>query len=113
MKTSSAKNKGRILQKSLREKLLEACSELTGADIVSRPMGSSGSDLIMSQKARDSVVGAAYECKNQERLNLWESWEQCKANANKEELPPVLVVKRNRSDILVITDIDTYLDKIL
>lgn len=111
MKTSSAKNKGRNLQKKLREKLLEAFSELAEADIYSRPMGSSGSDLILSQRARERL-SMAFECKNQERINLWESWKQCVSNAEKEELSPVLVVKRNHSPILVITDIDTFLEKI-
>jgi|SRR5690554_5764534 len=113
MKTSSCKAKGRNLQKKIVEKVLERHGELTDKDIYSRPMGSGGMDLILSQKAREEGSWPfAVEAKCQERLNLWESWEQCKANAKKEELSPLLIVKRNHSDILVITDIDTFLEKI-
>ena len=51
MKTSSAKAKGRNLQKWVVQKLVEHL-HLDEEDLESRPMGSSGEDIIMGKQSR-------------------------------------------------------------
>lgn len=99
MKTSSAKAKGRRLQKAVAT-LIAANFSLPESDIKSLPMGSQGCDVWLSEKAREKFP-FAIECKNVEKLNVWESFEQAKMHAVKENLAPLLVFSRNRSDILV------------
>ena len=52
MKTSSAKAKGRNLQKKVRELLIEHLN-VDPEDIESRSMGAGGEDLIMAKAARN------------------------------------------------------------
>jgi hypothetical protein len=44
------------------------------------------------------------ECKNQERLNIWDSLEQAESNANQHI--PLLVFKRNRSKTYISMEIN-------
>ena len=74
MKVQSAKAKGRNLQKWTRERLIEEL-EIHVEDIESRSMGASGEDLIMARAARKKFP-YSIECKNQERVNVWESYKQ-------------------------------------
>ena len=98
MKSSSAKNKGRFLQKLTRDLLLSLASHLEPEDILSTSMGCGGEDLKFSPAARRAFSfdgrGISIECKNQERLNVWASYDQAAANAGDYE--PVLVIKKNR-----------------
>jgi len=52
VKTSSAKGKGRKLQQHCVKVLLRFAKMLEPDDVVSRPMGSSGVDILMSPKAQ-------------------------------------------------------------
>ena len=81
MKVQSAKAKGRNLQKWTRERLIEEL-EIHEEDVESRSMGSSGEDLIMARAAREKFP-YSIECKNQERVNVWESYKQALANCGK------------------------------
>lgn len=47
------------------------------------------------------------ECKNVEKLNIWEALKQ--AEANKSDLEPLLVFKRNRSKIYCVLDFNTFM----
>lgn len=49
-----------------------------------------------------------FEVKNQERLNLWKSWEQAESDANHREKTPVLAVKKNNSKWLIVIDAAEY-----
>ena len=71
MKTQSAKAKGRKLQKWMRELLIEKL-DIHPEDIESRSMGAGGEDLIMARAAREKFP-LSVECKNQEKVNVWES----------------------------------------
>ena len=62
MKTSSAKGKGRKLQQHVALKIREKF-DLPEDDVVSRPMGSSGEDIMMSDRARKTLP-LSIECKN-------------------------------------------------
>jgi len=76
-------------------------------DIESRSMGAAGEDLIMSKAARDKFP-YSIECKNQERLNIWQAWEQ--ANNNKGIYEPMLVIKKNGTSPLVVLNAEIFLD---
>ena len=73
MKTASRKAKGRRLQNKIRDLLIEHFSdELEDDDIRCAIMGESGEDLKLSPAAR-KLIPYSIECKNQEKLNIWDS----------------------------------------
>ena len=100
MKPQSAKQKGRLLQIWFSTLLMDLLG-LANTDIVSRPMGSRGEDLIIGDESR-KLFPYSIECKNQEAVNVWKSYEQAKYNSN--EFEPLLVIKRNRVLPLVVVD---------
>ena len=61
MKTRSAKNKGKRLQNSVRDILLETFTQLEEDDIKSTTMGESGEDIQLSPAAR-KLIPYAIEC---------------------------------------------------
>ena len=109
MKTRSAKNKGKRLQNDVRDLILETFTELEPDDVRSTTMGDSGEDILLSPAAR-KLFPFAVECKNQERLNIWDSLSQAEWNAGPHI--PLLVFKRNRSKTYVAMNID-YLMELL
>ena len=104
MKTSSAKQKGRKLQQWMRDLLIQKLG-IHPEDIESRSMGSQGEDLIMARAAREKFP-LSIECKNQESVNVWKSYEQAAENSG--EYEPVLVIKRNQSKPLVVIDAEYF-----
>ena len=107
MKTSSGKAKGRRLQNKIRDVLLEHFSEqLEPDDIRSQIMGMSGEDIVLSPAAR-KIIPYSFECKNQEKLNIWSSLEQADSNSGK--YPPVLIFKRNRSKTYVTVELEEFI----
>ena len=106
MKTQSRKAKGRRLQQQFMQLLIEKL-DIDPEDIESRSMGAGGEDLIMSKAARDKFP-YSIECKNQERLNIWQAWEQ--ANNNKGIYEPMLVIKKNGTSPLVVLNAEIFLD---
>jgi hypothetical protein len=104
MKTSSAKAKGRRFQQWVRDLLIEQL-EIHPEDIESRSMGAGGEDLIMARAARKKFP-LSIECKNQEKVNVWKSYEQAKANCGDYE--PVLFVKKNNFKPLVVVDAEYF-----
>ena len=106
MKTQSRKAKGRRLQQKFMQLLIEEL-DIDPEDIESRSMGAGGEDLIMSKAARTKFPFSV-ECKNQERLNIWQAWEQ--ANNNRGIYEPLVVIKRNGTAPLVVLDANVFLD---
>jgi|TARA_R100001510_G_C7528638_1_gene121024 hypothetical protein len=104
MKPQSAKQKGRLLQKKFRQMLIDLLG-LDAEDLESRPMGSQGEDIIMGKQSRDKFPYSV-ECKNQESLNVWKSYDQAQNNCKGYE--PLLVIKRNRSKVLVVLDAEYF-----
>ena len=104
MKTSSAKAKGRNLQKWVVSKLIEHL-QLDEEDLESRPMGSSGEDIIMGKLSRQKFPYSV-ECKNQEKVNVWEAYAQAEQNCKGYE--PVVVIKKNRKKPLVVIDAEYF-----
>ena len=104
MKTSSAKAKGRKLQQWMRNLLIEKL-EVHPEDIESRSMGAGGEDLIMARAAREKFP-MSIECKNQEKVNVWEAYKQAEDNSGNYE--PVVVIKRNKVKPLVVVDAEYF-----
>ena len=105
MKTQSAKAKGRRLQQWFRDLLIEKL-DIHPEDIESRSMGAGGEDLIMARAAREKFP-YSIECKNQESINLWKSYEQ--AQENSKDYEPVVVLKRNNTKPLVLVDAEYFI----
>ena len=105
MKPQSAKAKGRVLQKWVRDKLIEML-DVHPEDIESRSMGAGGEDLIMARAAR-AKFPHSIECKNVEKLNIWEAYEQASANCGDYE--PVVFMKKNGKKPLVVVDAEYYI----
>ena len=109
MKSRSAKNKGKRLQNSFRDLLLETFTQLEPDDIRSAIMGESGEDIKLSPAAR-KFIPYSFECKNQEKLNIWEALSQAEENAG--DYNPVLIFKRNRSETYAVITVKKFIELI-
>ena len=70
-------------------------------------MGAGGEDLIMSRAAREKFP-YSIECKNQEKVNVWEAMKQ--AESNKGLYTTIVIIKRNRSRPLVLIDAEEFIN---
>jgi two-component SAPR family response regulator len=102
---ASRKARGRNLQQYVISKL-EIDLGISGQDAKSIPGGVSGEDIWLSEKAR-SLFAYSVECKNQERLNIWEAIAQAEKNAK--QYTPLTVFKRNRSEVYCALKFDDLL----
>ena len=68
-------------------------------------MGAGGEDVVMARAAREKFPFSV-ECKNTERLNVWDAYDQACANSGDYE--PLLVMKKNRKKPLVVMDAETF-----
>ena len=109
MKPQSAKAKGRNLQKWVRDLLLENFPTLEPDDVRSTSMGCGGEDLQLSPAAR-KLFRFSIECKNVERLNVYDAYEQASANSGDHE--PLLIMKKNRKKPLVVMDAEHFVELI-
>jgi len=105
MKPQSAKAKGRKLQQWVRDKLIEHLN-VHPEDIESRSMGAGGEDLIMARAARQKFPHSI-ECKNVEKLNIWDAYEQSSSNCGDYE--PIVVIKKNGKKPLVVIDAEYFI----
>jgi len=105
MKTQSAKAKGRNLQKWVVQKLIETF-DIHPEDIKSCSMGAGGEDVVMARAAREKFPFSV-ECKNVEKLNVWDAYEQAKANCNDYE--PIVIMKKNHKKPLVVLDAEHFI----
>ena len=104
---SSRKQKGRKLQQEVRDKILTTFEELSERDVRSTPMGVSGADLMLSEKAFE-LFPYSVEVKNQEKLNIWASLKQAESDAR--DGKPLLIFKRNRSKIYCALELNDFLE---
>lgn len=105
---ATRKAKGREFQKYVAECLQESLG-LPPEDVVSRPMGSPGLDIMMSADAREKFP-FGIECKRTEKLSIPAWWAQCYANAEEEDLKPMLVFRRNREPALAVMSFEDLLN---
>jgi|TARA_B100001250_G_scaffold384702_1_gene379776 hypothetical protein len=108
MKTQSAKAKGRNLQKWVVNKLIEEFN-IHPEDIKSCSMGAGGEDVVMARAAREKFPFSV-ECKNVEKLNVWDAYEQAKANSSGYE--PIVVMKKNHKKPLVVLDAEHFISMV-
>lgn len=106
---ATRKAKGRRHQQHVAASLQKALG-LPPEDVVSRPMGSPGLDVMLSAEARNKFP-YGIECKRTEKLSLPAWWAQCNTNAVSEKLKPMLVIRRNGEPALVILKWDDYLEE--
>ena len=115
MKIKSAKAKGRTLQNLVRDKLREIfvhtskMPRLEEDDIKSQTMGMTGEDIVLSPAAR-KIIPYSFECKNQERVQIWKALTQALGNAGGRV--PVVVIKRNHTEPYAILDLNSFIDLI-
>jgi hypothetical protein len=110
IKTSSAKAKGRNLQKLTGEKISILTGYTFGKDemIASREMGQNGTDIRLIADAREAFPWSV-ECKAGNSFSFPDAVRQAKAN----QLPStdwLLVTRRDRESALVTIDMDVFFD---
>ena len=113
MRPQSAKAKGRRLQQQFRDLLIEKL-DIHPEDIESRSMGAGGEDLVMARAAREKFPFSV-ECKNVEKLNVWEAYNQAKENSTPSRLSgneyePLVVMKKNNHKALVVLDAEKFVE---
>jgi hypothetical protein len=69
-------------------------------------MGAGGEDVVMARAAREKFPFSV-ECKNVEKLNVWDAYEQARANCNGYE--PIVVMKKNHKKPLVVIDAEYFI----
>lgn len=106
-KIASRKAKGRNLQKTVRDAVLQEFPFLTEDDVRSTSMGASGTDVQLSTKALE-VFPYDVECKNTETINVWKAYEQSKERT-REGLNPLLIIKKNGKKPLAVIDFDLFM----
>ena len=104
--TASRKAKGRNLQQFVVATILRHFPKLQPGDVINTSMGAQGVDVKLSPAALE-LLPIAIECKNVEKLNIWQAWAQ--ATANCKDLNPVLIFKRSRQKPLVVVDLEYFL----
>lgn len=110
IKTSSAKAKGRNLQKWTCQKISELLGIPWGKDelIASREMGQSGTDVRLVEEAQERFPFSV-ECKYQETWSV-PSWiKQAKEN-QKEGTDWLLIMKKNHKEPVVVMDGERFFE---
>ena len=105
LKPQSAKNKGRLLQKLVRDLLLKAFPSLEQDDVRSTSMGAGGEDLQLSPAAR-KLVPYQIECKNKATSQVHTYYNQAKEHGKHE---PLVVVKKDRDIPLAIVSLEHFI----
>lgn len=105
MKTSSAKAKGRNLQKEVVSCIRKHFPFLSEDDVISKSMGAGGEDVVLSKAARQ-VLPFSIECKATEKFSLWEAFNQAVKNAK--GWNPAVVHRKNRTKAVIIVDLDYF-----
>lgn len=107
MLTSSAKAKGRALQKWVVDHIIWTYPELTRDDVKSTGMGQGGVDVQLSTKAK-ALFNFKIECKNQEGFKkIYDAYEQCIQHGT--NATPVVFIKSNRQVPLAVVDADYFI----
>jgi hypothetical protein len=104
MTPQSAKQKGRLLQQWVRDKLLEYAPELEPDDIKSTSMGAGGEDVQLSPAAR-KMYPYQIECKSMAKVGVYSFYKQAAAHGTRQ---PLVVVKQNGAKPLAIVDADYF-----
>lgn len=108
MKPASCKSKGRTFQ-NIVAAIVRQAFDLPATDVRPAIMGEQGADLKLSAAAR-KVWPFAVECKKRETLNVWDAMKQAEEHAKRENLAPLLVFSRNRSQSYACVPLSTFVE---
>lgn len=107
MKPSSCKAKGRRLQQDVCDALVKATGGILEPDDVrSTSMGAPGEDVLLSPAAR-RIYPFSIECKNVEKLNIWQAIAQAKSQGGH---APMVCFKKNNEEIYVAITLKDFLE---
>jgi len=106
IKPQSAKQKGRLLQQWVRDKLYASFTQLEDGDIRSTSMGAGGEDLLFSPAAR-KLFPYSVECKNNSKNAIYKVMSQATANCPK-GATPLAIVKADRQKPLAVVDAEHF-----
>lgn len=107
MRPQSAKAKGRRLQQQIACSIKAKFPELKDNDVQSVSMGTNGEDIVMSPLA-ESLFPYSIECKNAERLNVWNAIDQCENNALRNKTP-LIAISKNRAGTFAVLPWDHFM----
>ena len=97
MDTHSRKAKGRSLQNLVRDTFRSLFKDfLEDDDILSRPMSSSGTDIILTPAAK-KLIPFDIECKRQEKLNIHAALKQSQDNTSEGRIA-LLIFSKNHTE---------------
>lgn len=108
IKPQSAKAKGRKLQQTVRDAILEAFPTLEPDDVRSTSMGAGGEDVQLSPAAR-KLFPYSVECKNLAKIAVYNYYVQATGHNDYE---PLVVIKQNRSKPLAVVDLEHFMNLI-
>jgi hypothetical protein len=104
VKPAGKRQKGSRLERKFAQLI-----RMKGLDSNAKRMVLSGADWALKSDIY-TALPFHFECKNQEKVKLWEWWEQARNQTNYK--PPVLVVSGNYRPILCILDANDFLNLI-
>ena len=70
-------------------------------DIKSQTMGMTGEDIVLSPAARE-LIPFSFECKNVERLQMWQAIDQCETNKHEHSSTAVVFKKNGKEPFIAI-----------
>lgn len=108
---AAKKQKGRNLQKWVRDKILALLPSLEPDDVKSTSMGAGGEDVQLSPAARKKIP-ISVECKSRKSVAIYKDYQQAIDNAPK-GMEPVVVIKADRKKPLVVVDAEFFLRKMV
>jgi len=110
MRAASAKQKGRVLQQLVRDTILKFFPQLEPDDVRSTSMGASGEDILLSPAAR-KLFPYTVECKNVEKLNIWEAIKQARGFGQPHT--ELVIFKKNRENPYVALPLDKFMELVV
>jgi hypothetical protein len=106
--TRAAKQKGRLGQNEIRDKLLEVFPEFEPDDIKSTTMGDGGEDIQLSPAARKKMPITIEVKRRKSGMKMQYDWlEQAKRHGKDE---PVLFFRADRSEWIVMVGLEHYME---
>jgi hypothetical protein len=106
--TRAAKQKGRLGQNEIRDKLLEVFPEFEPDDIKSTTMGDGGEDIQLSPAARKKMPITIEVKRRKSGMKMQYDWlEQAKRHGKGE---PVLFCRADRSEWIVMVGLEHYME---
>jgi len=106
--TRAAKQKGRLGQNEIRDKILEVFPELEPDDVKSTTMGDGGEDIQLSPAARKKLPVSIEVKRRKSGMKTQYDWFAQARRHGKGE--PVLFFRADRMDWLVVVGLEHYME---